>query len=400
MPPPASSPYLRQLEAISSPVPDFAATLMSHPENDANDENVRFLRTRRRSSPDPSPTRIRTRRRQIHSFEDDLDSMDSNDQRRLRMSMEINRRIPIVRRHRDDSGSTVNYESRLQSVYGWAPGSEDEEEDVRDDPSNILQDMWYGRMWNREIGRSMTGSRGSRRDGVTRTFRPWSGDLPQVREMVLSVRYGESALATAAMLQSARRHPRFSSRTRTLQNYILDRERSGLEPEDRERMPSTTATPTAATSITATRSHRPAATSHRGEPFRHFNSSDVRHPYLENPSVNRLKEAIKYLERIRFSNLYEESVSSAVAGGFVEFDYFNDNEDDFILDTVSITAPAECSWLQPGTVFSGSQHAAFCGSPQMLSHRISSSRATDPVIVNGSEANRVSVLTSSGRRYW
>jgi len=71
-----------------------------------------------------------------------------------------------------------------------------------------------------------------------------------------------------------------------------------------------------------------------------------------------LEEAIKYLERVRFSRSYEESLTSAAAGGFVREEFFSNNHEDFILDTASIDPPPESSWLKVGGVFSGSQHAA------------------------------------------
>jgi hypothetical protein len=116
--------------------------------------------------------------------------------------------------------------------------------------------------------------------------------------------------------------------------------------------------------------------------------------YLKDPSFDRLKEAIQYLDRVRFSSSYEESLTKAAVGGFVHLEYFLRNEDDFILNTGSLAAPPESSWLRPGSVFSGFQQAAHHAG---LSHR---NRAADPVIVNGNESNRISVHTSSGRRYW
>jgi hypothetical protein len=112
---------------------------------------------------------------------------------------------------------------------------------------------------------------------------------------------------------------------------------------------------------------------------------------------------MKYLERIRFSNSDEESISSAAEGGFVRYEYFTEasNAEDFILDTLSIAPPAECSWLRPGAVFSGSQRAANSVSLQMLAHRISNTpQSSEPVIVNGSDTSRIAVSTSSGGRYW
>ena len=325
--------------------------------------------------------------------------MDPNERRSLRMST-INRRIPIVRRQREDPANIPNYETHTphaQSLYGWAPGSDDEEDRAAETHPDFLQDLWYGRVPNRDPGRPGSSSRSSRRELIN-AHSLLAGELVDGGEgsSANAFRYGESSLSTAALLQSVRRHPRFSSRSRTLQNYILDRERSGQEPEDRER-------PAAATS----RPQRSVPVHRTGEPYRGAHAEiqarvDARRQlYLENPSVKRLKEIIKYLERIRFSKSYELSLSLAAAGGLIDHNCFDRNERDFVLDTSSIGPPAQCSWLQPGTVFSGSQQAGHCPANPMLAHRVpSSQRAADPVIVNGSETGRLSVSTSSGRRYW
>lgn len=169
----------------------------------------------------------------------------------------------------------------------------------------------------------------------------------------------ESYLRTTALLQSARRHTRISTRSRNqLQNYILDRERAGEDREERERSAST-------------RLYRSpdviAATNHQQQQQQRELRARVdayRQRYLENPSGNPpavsrwLEEAIKYLERVRFSRSYEESLTSAAAGGFVREEFFSNNHEDFILDTASIDPPPESSWLKVGGVFSGSQHAA------------------------------------------
>lgn len=316
--------------------------------------------------------------------------MDPND-RRNRLSA-INRRIPIVRRQREDPSNAPNYETQTphaQSLYGWAPLSDNEEERPPDSQSDFLQDLWYGRIPNRDPARPGSSSRSYRRDAI-------NGPPVFAGEGADGFRYGESSLSTAALLQSVRRHPRFSSRSRTLQNYILDRERSGQEPDERERERP------AATS----RMHRPVANhrggeSHRSHPEIQARIDAHRQLYLENPSVKRVKEIIKYLERIRFSRSHELSLSLAAAGGLIEYDGFNRNEHDFVLDTTFIGPPAECSWLQPGTVFSGSQQAGHTPTNPMLAHRVpSSQRINDPVIVNGSDTGRLNVYTSSGRRYW
>ncbi|OAX83614.1 hypothetical protein ACJ72_02027 [Emergomyces africanus] len=372
---------------------------MSLPEDEVNADNISFLRSRRRSSLDSSPGRVRSRRRQLQSLEDELTSgMDSNDHRRPHLAVGVNRRIPIVRR-RDALNGVSNYDTRSRppnSVYAWAPGSDyEEDEDASVDPPNLVQEMWDGRLLRTR--HTALGSRGERREASSTSHRRWAGD-PNGESFQPS-RYGRSDLATATLLQSVRRHPRFSSRTRTLQTYILDRERAGHESEERDWQPSATTPTTTASSTTSppTRS----STVNRGDIPRNIGESEARDMYVEDRStVDRLEETIKYLDRVRFSDSYSESVQAATAGDFVQYEYLRRNEDDFILDTSSIGSPADSSWLKPGTVFEGSQHATNqCSSSAMFHHRRPRShQIDDPVILNGTEVDRINVYTNSDPR--
>ncbi|OJD15277.1 hypothetical protein AJ78_04462 [Emergomyces pasteurianus Ep9510] len=373
---------------------------MSLPEDEVNADNISFLRSRRRSSLDTSPGRIRSRRRQLQPLEDELNSgMDSNDHRRPHLAVGVNRRIPIVRR-RDALNGIPNYDTRSRppnSVYAWATGSDyEEDEDTSVDPPNLIQEMWDGRLL-RTRHTALGSSRGDRREGSATSPRLWAGD-PNGESFQPS-RYGRSDLATATLLQSVRRHPRFSSRTRTLQTYILDRERAGNESEERDWQPYATTPTTTASSTTSppTRS----STSNRGNTPRNLGESEARDMYVEDRStVDRLEETIKYLDRVRFSDSYNESVQAATAGNFVQYEYLRRNEDDFILDTSSIGSPADSSWLKPGTVFEGSQHATnqCSSSATFLNRRPRSHQIDDPVILYGNEIGSINVYTSSGRR--
>ncbi|PYI06355.1 hypothetical protein BO78DRAFT_461297 [Aspergillus sclerotiicarbonarius CBS 121057] len=389
----SSASSLRPLTALSIPVPFLPAAV----SDDAQDDNVSFLRSRVRSPPDSSSSLSRQRRRrQQQTLSDlDLEPMDLEDPSNLRI--EINRRIPIVRRQRDGSNpnsnpnlnNLPNYEGRMsnpRSVYGWAPASDEDDEDVGYEPlhdSNTIS--WFGRFSDRYAA----ARRHARRDAAGR-----SPTLPDEPSDSSSHRQNEPpASTTEAFLQSVRRQPR-SSRTRTLHDYLLDRERTLQDSdESRERLGPTS----------ASRAYRfmPGA---RGESQRFLTHSDLRarisahrQLHMENPPNPRLKETIRYLERLRYSTSFEESLTSAAAGGFVHTDFLSGNEDDFILDTTSIAPPPECSWLRPGVVFSGSQRAA--SSANSIFARIPSPSASqDPMIVNGSDNSRISVYTTTGRR--
>ncbi|KAI1597747.1 VID24 Vacuolar import and degradation protein [Pyrenophora tritici-repentis] len=70
-----------------------------------------------------------------------------------------------------------------------------------------------------------------------------------------------------------------------------------------------------------------------------------------------LEQTVKYLSRIRHSNTIDESLECARDAGFLTKDYFCLQHSDFIADTFTIPTPTESSWLAPGAVLSGCQHA-------------------------------------------
>ncbi|PYH95014.1 hypothetical protein BO71DRAFT_324112 [Aspergillus ellipticus CBS 707.79] len=404
--PPVNSPSsssassLRPLTAAFLPVPSLPAAV----SDDAHDDNVSFLRSRVRSPPDSSSSLSRQRRRrQPPQTGFDLDPMELDDPSSLRI--EINRRIPVVRRQRDGSSnnssnsnsnpnSLPNYEGRMsnpRSLYGWAPASDDDDDDVRYEPlhdSNTVS--WFGRFSDRYAA----ARRHARRDVTERSPPVMPEDPPENTSSHRPNNAFPSSM-TEALLQSVRRQPRFS-RTRTLHNYLLDRERAAQDSEESRERPGATST---------SRAYRFLPSS-RGEPSRLPTQNDLRarinahrQLHMENPPNPRLKETIRYLDRLRYSTSFEESLTSAAAGGFVNTEFLNGNEDDFILDTTSIAPPPECSWLRPGVVFSGSQRAASTAGSIFSQRMPSPSSSQDPMIVNGSDNSRISVYTTTGRRY-
>lgn len=164
-----SSPYLEQLAQLASPVLDLAATLATPQEQEADDENVSFLRTRLPTPAadfhdhpagliDPATSRIA---RMPHSAAipplrdartgQVISRTDSESQRRMRSSMAAQQ----VTSHNTDVGRT--WASRItgqdrSSYAGWAPGSLDDEEEPYPLLSNNTQSSaevyneWSSRM--------------------------------------------------------------------------------------------------------------------------------------------------------------------------------------------------------------------------------------------------------------
>ncbi|KAJ4374606.1 hypothetical protein N0V86_007476 [Didymella sp. IMI 355093] len=129
------------------------------------------------------------------------------------------------------------------------------------------------------------------------------------------------SLRSTAMLQAVRRHPRFSARTREyLQRYDRERDRERRSTQDpRERYQ---------------RSAQPPPT-----------------------VAPMLEHTVKYLSRIRHASTVDESLHCALDAGFLSNDYFCIQYADFLTDTLHIPPPHETSWLAPGAVLSGCQHA-------------------------------------------
>lgn len=415
----ANRHFTNDLRTLSDSVSNLNATLTSLPTEaeDVNHENMNFLRTRPHS---PSDSSSRARRRRLALLpEVDLESMDIDEQRRLLPpSAEATPRLPASRRSHEVYNTTMGSDGRLsgrRSLYGWAPGSEGESGNdylgyqptsQNDAPDSIWT---VGRDLDREASRSTSLSRMARRDVTGAALPSYTIDSAEVTDPS-SRQWSDhnSNTFTEALLQSVRRGARHASRTRTLQNYLLDRERLlRLEAEqterererERERDRERERERRGATSSSSSRALRMSLRNISGDLRDRLNSH--RHLLSENPPSAKLRETIKYLERVRTSSSLSESIETALKGGIVQYDHLKGayNDSDFILDTSFIKQPASSSWLRPGAVFSGSQKAVnnIAGhSFDMLSHRVS--QPTEPSADDST--NRISVSTSSGRRYW
>lgn len=355
---------------------------------------MNFLRHRIPQPPEVPSSRFR--RRRTTQPDDDFELIHGDEPPNLR-TLAVEGRIPIIRRRREEANNVPDYGasiSNYRSLYGWAPGSEEEQiQQGNEFLSGFDDHSWYSRSSEQYNDPVELGVRQSRQEESAQNLSSLT-PYPFARS-TNTTRAVDSIPPSESLLHSVRRGQRFS-RSRPLQNYILDRERTGQETEERERT----------TPVLTQRPYRYLPNAAR-DPYRNLTHGDLRarvnahrQIYSENPPSARLKEAIKYLERIRFSHSPEENFSSAVESGCIQ-PSDAPRKLDFILDTISIRPPTECSWLRPGSVFSGSQRAAHALGSQMLAHRLSdSNQASDPVIVNGSESGRISVSTTSGRRYW
>ncbi|KAJ5551441.1 hypothetical protein N7461_006139, partial [Penicillium sp. DV-2018c] len=359
--------------------------------DNAHDDNVNFLRSRPALFNPllPSLSRQRRRRYPINPALQDEDRIEVDDPNNPRTSLDITRRIPIVRRAEESTTDMPNYESQVptsRSVYGWAPGSD------YDDAARRID----------EIDRPGPFLDSSSHDTAPR--RPPQDEVPAASPRIMhdsnSSSPGSQArsplYSVAALLQSTtRRHPRLS-RTRTLENYIIDRYADVNPGDDAEN-----------TTATAARAHRYRPSPRADSQHTDLTHNDLRaraaahrqlHPdtYL----TDRLKETINYLDRLRYSTSLQESLQAAADSRLpVDVDSMSWRDQDFILYTPNIPPPAACSWLQAGMAFAGCQRAASNGCSVVSPSGSSSQASGEPLIVNGSDSTRVSVSTPNGRRY-
>ncbi|KAF2102146.1 hypothetical protein NA57DRAFT_64723 [Rhizodiscina lignyota] len=250
-----------------------------------------------------------------------------------------------------------------------------------------------------------------------------SDSNPRLREISLLNRprsgHGESGSGTAlpseslrsqAMLQSVRRHGRVSARSREfMQRYIMDRERYGHDSDERERWhDQRTRAAGTATSFHSTiassddvyefsrRAWQSQSRSSLDQPGSERARGAYRRSYLEHPPREQqradpppepslwLQQAITYIAKLRDCVDYEDALSHAVDAGFVNKEFFGEDQDDFLWDLDSVPRPAETSWLAPGAVFAGSQHATNGYPPWPLRNRETEGRETGSSIPRSS----------------
>ncbi|KAJ6144427.1 hypothetical protein N7470_008322 [Penicillium chermesinum] len=410
MPPPNSASNSTPLRSSTEPLEPRHSSNPDSPvpaENEAHDENVNFLRAGILPYASLIPALSRHRRRRVTSHPELMegeDRMEVDDPSHLRLSVEINRRTPAVHRQREDSANMPNYEglrSNPRLLYGWAPGAETEDDDLRHHDES--EDDQIQPFLATVRDRSGLSSQPQRHESTARA-QPSRGteDASEASRTGRERTSWDPSISTMeALLQSARRQPRLP-RTRTLESYLLDR----YTPRE-----------TQTTVHDSDETERPAGSSSRAYRYRPSRWGDARggltHGDLRSrASAHRqgnsaasgdsiLKDIINYLGSLRDSNSLEESINSAATTGIGPATFSND----FILDTNTIPPPPSCSFLRPGAIFGGCQKAAHLGC-SIVSQRVpsphtpaSTSTPGEPVIVNGSDSARISVQTSSGRRY-
>lgn len=330
-------------EALESPVAqdvyNLAATLTTQADEEldpADDAGLRYLRAAQ--SHDQWRREVSRERQRVLEREREHERSDVGHRSRSdRLRRVMNR---LGRLHDEPRAAYSDRVPSSNTLYDWSPANEADDDDelerilgeLRREQPNTHPDIL------RVLGRSQLDSERERSRAIVSRLlnaNPPSQQPPD----------GASSLRSAAILQSVRRHPRFSARTRDyMQRYSADRDaatRSSHAADWRDR-------------------HGPAESARDRDMLARVDQ--YRRSYLErtasaSPPVSPLLEqTIKYLSRIRYSNTAEDSMNYALDAGFLGKDYFCDLVD-FVLDPFTIPPPAETSWLAPGAVLSGCQHA-------------------------------------------
>lgn len=274
-----------------------------------------------------------------------------------------------------------------QSLYDWAPGAEEENDNneldaivaelQRQQPQSLPDTLRQLRQDQAEGGRDSPARAASymRVNGTMESYEQMSERRRRERQQ---------SLRNRAALQRARQESSPSSTERMLR-YVMDRERSGMSEEEERARGSGWFRPTPRTGFDhddmTTRDNwlapprledaRERDRQERVDAFRRgylAEQAQVRLPRLATPSIPAaapasnaslfLENALKYLSELRSSRSYEDALATAIDNNLDPKEFFADKHDDFVLDLDDIERPAPSSWLQPGAIFEGHQHAS------------------------------------------
>jgi hypothetical protein len=270
-----------------------------------------------------------------------------------------------------------------QSLYDWAPGSEEGNDDTELDA--ILAELRRQQPETspeilRLLGESQVrGGRDSparaasymRVNGTVETYEQMSERRRRERQQ---------SLRNRAVLQRARQESSPSATERMLR-YVMDRERSGMSEEEERARGSGWFRPTPRTAyeydttgngenwlVPPMLNSQERDRQERVDAFRRgylAEHAQVRLPRLATPAASPpsnasllLENALKYLSDLRSSRSYKDALATAVDNNLATKEFFADKHEDFVLDLDDIEPPPPSSWVQPGTIFEGHQHAS------------------------------------------
>jgi len=284
-----------------------------------------------------------------------------------------------------------------QSLYDWAPGAEEGADNTGLDA--ILAELRRQQPETspellRLLGQSqMEGGRDS--PARAASYMRVNGAVESYEQMSeRRRRERQQSLRNRALLQRARQESSPSATERMLR-YMMDRERSGMSEEEERARGSGWFRPTPRTGNNLDDDDRYGDNwladpqredaqerdrRDRVDAFRRgylAEHAQVRLPRLVAPSIPAttpssnaslfLENALKYLSDLRSSQSYEDALATAIDNNLATKEFFADKHDDFVLDLDDVDQPAPSSWVQPGAIFEGHQHAS--GGSMNLAHQ-------------------------------
>ncbi len=361
-------------------MPNLAATLGTQEEEDNDNDNVNFLRAQ---LPDEDELTV---------YDDPRDR-----QRSMRRAVQT---IPdaMVPPRVYTPAQLEELGNRQDATYnGWAPGATSDDERPTQSSAALLDEHVSRRdehlRERMRLRRIRDATQSEWRDLVAtdvamQEHREQSQFIENATGGIPSV--AESSLRTTALLQAVRRNPQFSARSRNeLQRYILDRERGDDRdpnlPGPRHQEPQSTLSPSQRRQIQREATVRQEMQQHRdllAEHHQHRNyleeqlrqqrhglappSENRRRRYWQTPTVcapsekSSVDSAIKYLGQLRFCESDQEARETAEEIGFdtEAIEHCSSDCHDFLVNSQLVPPPPQTSWLQIGSILSGTQHGA------------------------------------------
>ena len=252
-----STPFFEQLAEITSPVPDLASTLRTQAEQEINDSNLRFLRSRpptppyRYGSSRLSPERHPPVRNMPSPPE--LSNLSSNSWRTT--DQEARNNVPSFRARNENLRQfrrqipgweaywLDQHNAETEPYRGWAPGTSEDPSQHQSVPprSNMssaqLYNQWSSRM--RELRSNRAGeSNNERRQELLRTAREMSRFHEQFEPPTIS----ESAIRSTTRTLVPRQEPHPQRSTQHLERYLWDRAQGSAEQPEQDTSASIEAT--------------------------------------------------------------------------------------------------------------------------------------------------------------
>ena len=307
--------------------------------------------------------------------------------------------------------------SNRQSIYDWAPSYDDAENAEENELDAILNELRRQQPDThpdilRVLGQSqLDGSRQQQEQHREARNREMADALGAERRNRVRERERRStresewqSLRNRAGMQRVRQEGAGSpSATERMLRYVMERERSGMSEEEERARGSGWFRPSPSRGSgeetqrprdywalpPPTNELRERDRQERVDAFRRgYLAENVppRLPRISTPPVPAnayppassnttfLESALKYLSELRDCTRYEEALSTAIDHGLATKEFFADKHDDFVMDLDEVPPLPFTSWLQPGTVFEGHQHATGCG-PGVTQQDISNARS-------------------------